>query len=180
MSYRWCTAEGLRVTGDAVDAHGPDDWTLGWPAAAERVEVWEGRLVFQLRGFIKAVWTDQDVAAAERCYPGQRVTLSPSRAMLFVAPPAGDSEQINGAPAGRTEVERGVRERRQSGNTDADVRRPRTVVRVTRDQVEAARGLVRLRSPEDVGPLIRKVADARPETMAARGGRSSMVEPGHE
>lgn len=132
------------------------DWMLRWPTAAERVEVWDGRLVFELRGFAKATWTDEDVAAAERCYTGQRVTLSDSRALLFVDPPT--SEPHPGAAAA-TSGHTGTGEAVPAAG--AATSHPR-VLRVTADQVGAARGLMRLRGADRVDPLIRKVAEARP------------------
>ena len=70
-----------------ADGSRGDDWKLRWPAGAERIEVWDGRLMFELRGFSRSEWTDEDIRAAQRCYPNQRVTLSASRAVLFVEPP---------------------------------------------------------------------------------------------
>lgn len=65
------------------------DWLLRWPGvAADRVEVHDGRLAYELRGFTaKARWDADDVAAAERAYPGQQVTVSDSGRYLFVGPP---------------------------------------------------------------------------------------------
>lgn len=131
------------------------DWTLGWPAAADRVEVWDGRLVFELRGFGKATWTDHDVAAAERCYSGQRVTLSDSRALMFVDPPAPERDSVPVGTSGHTGAGETVL---AAGPMDSG----RRVLRVTADQVGAAKGLVRLRGVDRVDPLIRKVAEARP------------------
>lgn len=63
-------------------------WALRWPAATDRLEVAEGALSYELRGFSsKQQWDADDVELAGRVYPGQRVWLSDSRVYLFVAPP---------------------------------------------------------------------------------------------
>lgn len=141
------------------------DWKLRWPAGAERIEVWDGRVVFEVRGISKTEWTDEDVLAAERCYPGQRVTLSTSRALLFVEPPSAG----RGASRDSYQLDRPVTASEDTAVVGAP-RPARTVLRVSADQVDAARALVRLRGGSDrVDPLIRKVAAARP--LSAREPR---------
>jgi hypothetical protein len=63
-------------------------WRLRWPGGADRVEILNGCLSFELRGFSsKLEWTDDDVAAAKLVYPEQQVSLSPGRTYLWVHPP---------------------------------------------------------------------------------------------
>lgn len=148
-----------------------DDWTQRWPAAVDRVEVWDGRLMYELRGFGKSAWTDEDVVAAQRCYPGQRVTLSASRTRLFVDAPVARSsaasaelDAARGGPGGDSDT---------ADTGPGAASRQRTVIRVSADQHDAARALVRLRGGLDkVPPLIAKVAQARPAPAAAHEHRT--------
>ena len=138
-----------------------DDWTMRWPASADRVEVWDGRLMWELRGFGKRAWTDDDVVAAQRCYPGQRVTLSQSRTRLFVDPPNRGAGAVTAEPDAERNRPEGAFEPAAAGAGHASSRR--TVIRVSADQRDAARALVKLRGGLDkVSPLIAKVAQARP------------------
>lgn len=66
-------------------------WRLRWPGVVDRTEVWQGNLVFELRGFTpeKVEWDDADVEAARAVYPGLQVVLSGGRNLMFV----GDTAQ---------------------------------------------------------------------------------------
>lgn len=119
---------------------GEGDWTIRWPASADRVELRDGRLVFHVQRNQKGAWTAHDVAAAERCYAGQRVTVSESGDVMFIGPPS------SGAGTGVK----------------------RLVLHVTADQVESARALMRLRGHDRVDPLIRKLAETRPPAAPRR------------
>lgn len=78
------------------------DWTELWPAGAERIEVIDGRLAFELRGFSRTAWTQQDLAAAQRCYRGHAVHISESGAVLYIEPAAshaaGDGVELTTRP----------------------------------------------------------------------------------
>ncbi|WP_143448764.1 hypothetical protein [Kineosporia sp. A_224] len=70
---------------------GHDQWGIAFRSCrggVDRVEVWEGNLAFELRGFTpeKDAWDAADVEAARAVYPEQQVALSPERSYSFVGP----------------------------------------------------------------------------------------------
>ncbi|GLY16722.1 hypothetical protein LWF15_08205 [Kineosporia rhizophila] len=76
---RWREPDGHLFTG----------WLLQWPGIVDRVEIWDGTLVYELRGFSeKTEWTDADVEHARRVYPGQPVAVSDGQGLLFIGPAA--------------------------------------------------------------------------------------------
>lgn len=137
---------------------GDGDWTLQWPASVDRVDVRDGRLAFVLGNARKGAWSAADVAAAERCYTGQRVTVSESGDVIFVDPPVAEPRSEAGGPVASSVRNPDV----TRASSDVGTGGSRVVLHVTADQVESARGLVRLRGPDRVDPLIRKLAETRP------------------
>ena len=80
------------VTDEQVSDEQVPEWRLRWPGTVDRVELWQGNIAFEIRGFtgLKDQWTDADVEAARAVYPHQQVALSPGRVYIFVGPSAED------------------------------------------------------------------------------------------
>lgn len=137
----------------SADGETTGHWQERWPVGADRIEQWDAdTLVFERR-FSSSGWDAVDIAAAQRAYPECDVSLSATGAIMFVRGPV-EAGSSDAATAERMEPHP------RSGL--------RQTVRVSKDQVEAAKALIALRgSPEAVSPLIRKVAAAGPPPSTA-------------